>query len=74
MVKGYIMEKTKKVENAAKLEGQSPNEIAKTWISGNNSVTMIIEKRIAEEYDLTEPSHVVLERTKRGILIRRLHL
>ena len=27
------------------------NEIVKTWISGQRSVTLIIEKKIAEEYD-----------------------
>ena len=52
----------------------SSNEIAKTWISGARSVTMIIERKIAEEYGLTEPSHVVLERADRGILIRKLNV
>lgn len=47
-------------------------EIAKTWISGQNSCTLIIEKKLAAEYGLTEPSHIILERRPEGILIRKL--
>lgn len=50
------------------------NEVAKTWISGKRSCTLIIERGLAEEYGLTEPSHVVLERRAEGILIRKLEL
>jgi hypothetical protein len=53
-------------------QNKSINEIAKTWISGQNSVTLIIERKIAEEYDLIDPQHVVLERRHDGILIRKL--
>jgi hypothetical protein len=49
-------------------------KIAKTWISGQRSATLIIEKSLAEEYGLTEPSHVVLEKRPEGILIRKLEL
>jgi hypothetical protein len=52
----------------------STNKIAKTWISGQCSATLIIEKSLAEEYGLTKPSHVVLERRPEGILIRKLSL
>jgi hypothetical protein len=48
------------------------NEIAKTWISGQKSVTLIIERKLAEEYDLIDPQHVFLERRPEGILIRKL--
>jgi hypothetical protein len=48
------------------------NEIAKTWISGQKSCTLIIERKLAEEYGLTEPSHIILERRPEGILIRKL--
>jgi hypothetical protein len=47
-------------------------KIAKTWISGQRSATLIIERSLAEEYGLTEPSHVVLEKRPEGILIRKL--
>jgi hypothetical protein len=51
----------------------SKNEtIAKTWISGQKSCTLIIEKELAKEYGLIEPSHVVLEKRPEGILIRKL--
>ena len=50
------------------------NEIAKTWISGQKSWTLIIKKELAEEYGLNEPSHVVLERRPDGILIRKLEV
>jgi hypothetical protein len=49
-------------------------EISKTWISGQNSCTMIISKKIAEEYGLTKPTHVVLERRQEGILIKKLRI
>jgi hypothetical protein len=49
-------------------------KIAKTWISGRRSATLIIERSLAEEYGLTEPSNVVLERRPEGILIRKLSL
>lgn len=47
-------------------------EIAKTWLTGQKSVTLIIERKIAEEYGLIDPQHVILQRTKQGILIRKL--
>jgi hypothetical protein len=50
------------------------NEIAKTWISGQRSCTLIIKRELAESYGLTEPSHVVLEKRPDGILIRKLEV
>jgi hypothetical protein len=44
------------------------NEIAKIWISGQKSCTLIIKRELAQEYGLVEPSHVVLERRPEGIL------
>ena len=58
------------IKNIIKLE----NEIAKTWISGQRSCTLIIKKELAEEYGLTESAHVVLERRPEGILIRKLDI
>jgi hypothetical protein len=51
---------------------ENKKEIAKTWISGQKSVTLIIERSLAEEYDLINPQYVVLERKPEGILIRKL--
>jgi hypothetical protein len=50
------------------------NSIAKTWISGQSSCTLIIQRKLAEEYGLREPAHVVLERKPEGILIRKLQV
>ncbi len=50
----------------------SKNEIIKTWISGQHSCTLIIPKEIALRYGLDEPSHVVVECTDKGILIRKI--
>ncbi len=47
-------------------------DIAKTWISGQNCCTLIIGKKLAEKYGLTEPAHIVLEGTEEGILIKKL--
>ncbi len=74
---------TEKVEtkNSSKTENNEhllgidiEKDIAKTWISGQNCCTLIISRKLAERYGLTEPSHVVLEGTERGILIRKLEV
>jgi bifunctional DNA-binding transcriptional regulator/antitoxin component of YhaV-PrlF toxin-antitoxin module len=49
-------------------------EITKTWISGQNSCTLVIPKAVAKEYGLESPSHVIVERTTEGILIRKLEI
>ena len=47
-------------------------EIIKTWLTGKHSCTLKIPKDFAKEYGLDEPSHVVVEGTSEGILIRKL--
>lgn len=49
-------------------------EIMKTWLTGQTSCTLIIPKEIAKKYNLDEPSHVTVEETEDGILIRRLEI
>jgi len=49
-------------------------EISKTWISGQNSCTLIIPKSVAKEYGLESPSHVIVQGTPEGILIRKLEI
>ena len=49
-------------------------EITKTWVSGQNSCTLVIPRSVAKEYGLDSPSHVVVERTKEGILVRKLEI
>ena len=48
---------------------KNKKEITKTWISGQNSCTLIINKKIALEYGLDSPTHVIVEGTENGILI-----
>jgi hypothetical protein len=48
------------------------DEITKTWISGQNSCTLIIPRSVALEYGLDSPAHVLVRRTSEGILIRKL--
>jgi hypothetical protein len=47
-------------------------EITKTFVTGQNSCTLVIPKSVALEYGLSSPSHVVVEKVPDGILIRRL--
>jgi len=49
-------------------------EITKTWLTGQSSCTMIIPKDFAKKYGLDQPTHVVIEGTPDGILIRKLRL
>jgi hypothetical protein len=49
-------------------------EITKTWVSGQNSCTLVIPKSIVKEYGLDKPSHVVVEGTDKGILIRKVRI
>ena len=48
--------------------------IVKTWLAGQYSCTLIIPKEFAKEYGLDKPSHVILEGTSEGILIRKLSI
>lgn len=47
-------------------------EIIKTWLAGKHSCTLIIPRDFAKEYGLDNPTHVVVEGTSEGILIRKL--
>jgi hypothetical protein len=49
-------------------------EITKTWISGQNSCTLVIPRSVAIEFGLDSPSHVIVEKTPQGILIRKLEV
>ena len=45
--------------------------VAKIFLTNKISATLIIPIGTAKKYDLTESSHVVVEETDKGILIRR---
>jgi hypothetical protein len=59
--------------NTTKQDDQT-KKITKTFITGQNSCTIIIPKTVALEYGLTSPSHVAVERVQEGILIRKLKI
>jgi hypothetical protein len=49
-------------------------DIIKTWLTGQHSCTLVIPKDFAKEYGLDKPTHVLVEGTPEGILIKRLPL
>ena len=50
------------------------SEISKIWITGKSSYTMVIPKRFALELKLDSNSHLVIEKTSGGLLIKRLEV
>lgn len=46
--------------------------IVRTWLAGHCSCTLVIPKEFAKEYGLDKPSHVIVQGTSEGILIRKL--
>jgi|GEM_PF-865472 len=52
----------------------SRKKITTTFLSGTTSCTLIIAKEIAKKYGIDEPSHVIVEGTEEGILIRKHEL
>jgi hypothetical protein len=58
------------VESKEKIQKQ----IIRTWITGQNSCTLIVPRDFARQYQMDEPSHVVVEGRPEGILIRKLEL
>ncbi len=65
---------SKVVENAKAVENTNKKDVIKTWLAGNHSCTLIIPRSFAQQYGLDEPSHVVVEGTSEGILIRKLEV
>jgi antitoxin component of MazEF toxin-antitoxin module len=56
------------------MENTNSKEVTKTWVRGQNSCTLVIPRSVAKEYGLDSPSHVVVESTPQGILIRKLEV
>jgi len=54
------------------IENKEKKEIIKTWITGKHSCTLIIPREFAEFYGLDKPSHIIVEGTSEGILIKKL--
>jgi hypothetical protein len=64
------MDKTTMNDNIDKRE----KEIIRTWLAGNHSCTLVVPKDFAVEYKLDKPSHVIIEKRREGLLIRRLEI
>ena len=56
------------------IENSESKEIVRTWLTGKCSCTLVIPKEFAKEYGLDQPSHVVIEKTTEGLLIKKLDL
>lgn len=63
-----------KMELLTKLRNRDNRKsfVAKLWIAGSCSSTIIIPKQLAEKYHLCEPCHVSFEPQKEGILMRKI--
>lgn len=68
------MSKNNNYENNQDLQKKPAREIIKTWLTGNHSCTLIIPKDFAKDYGLDKPSHVIVEGTSDGILIKKLKI
>jgi hypothetical protein len=68
----YFLNLLENVMSKVSQENTNKREIVKTWLAGQHSCTLIIPKDFAKFYGLDEPSHVIVEGTKDGILIRKL--
>jgi bifunctional DNA-binding transcriptional regulator/antitoxin component of YhaV-PrlF toxin-antitoxin module len=49
-------------------------EVTKTYLSGAHSYVLVIPKEIARRYGIDNPSHVIVEGTEEGILIKKLEI
>jgi len=49
-------------------------QIIRTWLTGKSSCTLVIPKEFAKVHGLDQPSHVVIENTSQGILIKKLDM
>ena len=65
-----INEKSKKNHLNQRLENQK--KIAPVFLSNGLSSTLIIPIELARKYSIDRPTHVTIEDTKNGILIKKL--
>jgi hypothetical protein len=57
-----------------KTEQKQEKRIAPIFLSNGRSSTVIIPIDIARKYNIDKPSHVTIEDTQKGILIKKLDL
>ena len=55
-------------------ENNDNKAIAKTWITGNSSCTLVIPKSFAKQYGFDKPTHIIIEKRPDGLLIRKLEM
>lgn len=60
------------IENQVRNRENRKTFVAKLWVAGSCSSTIIIPKPLAEKYHLNEPCHVQFEPQKEGILLRKI--
>jgi len=61
-------------ENIVFMSTKNDKQIIKTWLAGQCSCTLVIPKGFAKEYGLDEPSNVIVEKTPKGLLIKKLEI
>lgn len=49
-------------------------EISKIWLTGKSSHTIVIPKRFVIELGFSTSTHVIIEKTPEGILIKKLEM
>jgi hypothetical protein len=52
----------------------SQKKIVKTWLTGKCSCTLIIPLELARSCKMEQPGHVIVERLKDGLYIRKLEV
>ena len=62
------------MEKQHSLENVNNKAIGKIWLTGQISPTLVIPKKLAMEYGLDKPSHIILEKKEEGILIKKFVL
>jgi len=56
------------------MENEQSKEIIRTWLTGKSSCTLVIPKEFAKQYGLDQPSHVLIEKTSDGLLIKKINI
>lgn len=55
-------------------ESRQNKQIIRSWLSGNCSCTLVIPKVFARDIGLDKPSNVIIEKTRDGLLIKKLNI
>ena len=70
-----MLEKTVNgVKEKNDVSANSEKYVKPIFVSGQNSATVILPKKLVKEHGLESGSHVVIESTDKGIFIRKIQL